>query len=175
MPKDDDRPDGDPGPLPETVKVLYISFGGIVANELNPPTLPKNPNITIPVFRGPDDFFRAQSYEYGWYYDCELTFTPSYWQIILAVSPPATQAFNGQAANLQNSFPNRRQSPLLTFFGGVAEVRKADPRINQTAALLGLPALAPSFYEPMPGGPDYRSFRYAEQKNGTRVYIRTEL
>ena len=64
-----------------------------------------------------------------------------------------------------------------TFYytGGTCKVNFGESDVNQAAEDAGMPLGKKVFYEPMPKAVGHKSYRFAHQPDGSRIYIRKHL
>jgi hypothetical protein len=63
--------------------------------------------------------------------------------------------------------------PFNAYTGGNWKLTGGKSEANEVAGLVGIPYADKTFYEPMPLAVNPKSYRFARQPDGTRIYIRT--
>jgi len=161
-------------PRPESEEPTSLIFTDIWLNEPEGSPLPNPADCTINLELVGPELWTGQT---GWAMGdrfAQLQRDGADWGIGLFTVGLVVLAFYAANENWHEIFENQLDETHV-YSGGTCEVIFKGADVNQAAADAGMPLGDKVFYEPMPKAVGHKSYRFAYQPNGSRIYIRKEL
>ena len=161
-------------PRPESDEPTSLIFKDVWLNFPDGNPLPNPADCTIDLEPLTPNIWGGRT---GWDWEdryASVTLDGTEWQISMFIVGLVVLAFSGVGENLHEIFNNLLGSGDM-YSGGTCEVVCGESDVNQAAEDAGMPLGDKVFYEPMSEAVGHKSYRFAHQPDGSRIYIRKEL